>query len=160
MPTEETGRLLEDLGRLKKRVRAVDPDARARFDQAIETLDRLSGRENLQSPKFERLVLDLLSRDPDVVVAREPRTAGSSFSPDFLVRLGDRTVLVEARDPSSRGSLSSTMRQLHRALPEYGADRGLLVVPQRSAADLEDLAYPGVDLITVDDLADALRTQG
>ena len=160
MPTEETERLLEDLGRLKERVRAVDPEARARFDQAIETLDRLSGRENLQSPKFERLVLDLLSRNPDVVVARDPRTAGSSFTPDFLVRLGDQTVLVEARYPGSRGSLSSTMRQLQRALDEYGADRGLLVVPKRPAADIADIGQPSVDLITVDELADALRAQG
>jgi exoribonuclease R len=132
MPSEETNRLLEDLDRLTKDVHDLREEESPRFERAVEALDRLAGRPaGRDSRAFEKLVGEILDSS-DAEVNRQPRSTSTRFRPDFLARVNNRTILVEAEE-SPRGfrGIERTIGELMRSLDEYGADEAVIVVPTK-----------------------------
>jgi hypothetical protein len=138
MPSEKTQDLLDRVSQLTRLAEASEAEGNPRFDDAVGALDQISGRwrHGGNEDSTGDAVWRLLSMIPGAVVAREPRTAGSAFQPDFLVTFDDHKVLVETK-PTSVG-LPDLTRQLAAALDAYRADEALLVVPERPAEGTED----------------------
>ena len=156
MPSEETNRILDQIGDLKREIQTPDVDSRLRFEKAVEKLDRLSGATP-EGTTFERVVWDLLSRDPDYVVSRRPHAAGSKYAPDFLVDVGGQKILIQAKALGTRDPAGYTraLEELAGAVAAYRADRALLVVPDDVALEGVE-APPDVEPVRISELHGAL----
>jgi hypothetical protein len=126
------------------------------FERALDRLRRLAGKpeRHTEASRFENAVAAALFRIPDAFVALSPRAPSTRHRPDFIVRKGDDTILVEARSerPGSRPSLKHTARQLEDALGAFGARRGV-VVPDKSYSPVGTVdAGPDVALVQLSQL--------
>jgi hypothetical protein len=154
VPSKETQDLLDRVSRLTRLAEASEANGNARFDDAVDALDDISGRGRHGRNKVDTddSVWRVLSMIPDAVVAREPQTAGSTFQPDFLVTLDNHKVLVETKAASE--TLPALTQQLATALDAYRADEALVVVPERSAEDEADVGSldPRLKVLAMSDL--------
>lgn len=152
MPSEETKDLIERADRIASNVGGERADARTRFDDALARLRRLSGSAEAtrSGSRFEELVRRNLLNHEGWVVASEPKSAHASFRPDFLVRAGNRVVLVEAKTSAgSRHTLRHAAEELKQAVEAFGADGAYIVVPDDDRPEANDLP---VEVLTLSEL--------
>jgi hypothetical protein len=135
--------------------------ARADFERALNRLRRLVGRPRLEDHKleFEHKVGEALVRVPDAVVSLPPIESAARHRPEFVVRRGNRTVLVDvmASRSFSPGRLRRRARELAAALPRYDAAEAFIAVPANvysAAAEIE--LDPHVELSTLSRLSSAV----
>jgi hypothetical protein len=138
MPSDETSELLR---RAEQLVRSVQPDeeARRRSEEALNRLDELAGRRPRRRPALESDVEHLLTEvNGSLVVAREPKTNGAGYVPDFLVTAGNDRYLVEVRPSAAEGRRAADA--LVGVLDAYEATEAFVVVPEgeQAAGDLGD----------------------
>ena len=135
--------------------------ARAEFERALNRLRRLAGRPRLEDDglELEHKAGETLVRVPDAVVSLPPMEPRARHRPAFVVRRGNRTVLVDvmAGRSFSPGRLRRRARELAAALPRYDASEAFVAVPAgvySAAAEIE--LDPHVELSTLSRLSSAV----
>jgi hypothetical protein len=135
--------------------------ARADFERALNRLRQLTGRPRLEEYglEFEHKASEALVRMPDAVVFLPPIETAARRRPAFVVRRGDRTVLVDvmAGRSFSPGRLGRRARELAAALPRYDASEAFIAIPadvSGAAAEIE--LDPHVELSTLPRLSSAV----
>ncbi len=133
MASKETLDLLAEAERLHAEIGAESKEAELRFGEAVERLERLPGRSpQLAGSALEDLVFRVLSQVKDAVVSRNPRAPGARYRPDFLFRKGDHTYVIEVRSGTGLTRWRSVGDDMEKALGRYGAEAGIIVVPDRA----------------------------
>jgi hypothetical protein len=135
--------------------------ARAEFERALNRLRRVVGRPRLEDDglEFEHKVSQALVRVRDTEVSLPPIESSARHRPDFVVRRGNRTVLVEvmAGRSFSPGRARRRARELAAALPRYDALQAFIAVPDNvysAAAEVQLDVH--VELRTLSGLASAV----
>lgn len=161
MATRETIELMQRAQQLAEESAERTAAARADFERALNRLWRLTGRPRLEDNgfEFEHKTGEALVRVPDALVSLPPIESAARHRPDFVVRRGNRTVLVDvmAGRSFSPGRLRRRARELAAVLPRYDASEAFIAVPANvysAAAEIELDVH--VELSTLSGLASAV----
>jgi hypothetical protein len=137
-------------------VRGTEPQAdSSRWQLMSELYRRLVPPPSMarsEALRFDQRVREVLESSPEVLEIAQP--TGGDVGIDYVIRVGDRRVVVEVKNasgPNQTRRIREAMNQVERALDRLSADAALVVVPQLAGTG-QELPDPRIRITTPEDL--------